>query len=315
MLNSRCRVPWWQRRVRRVRRHATRAVLMFGRDRTQVDPIAEGPRVAQWEQRTEWPLTALAGLFLTGYAIEVLEHPLPPGWHHTIETATWIIWAAFGFDYLVRISLARRHLRYVWRHIADLLIIALPMLRPLRLLRVLLLVRTLNRKAASAFGGSVVVYGGTVATLIVFCSSLAVLQAERGHGGSIQTFGDALWWSVVTIATVGYGDTYPITVDGRFIAAALMLTGVALFGAVTASFASWLVDQARTEEAADQQATRDDLDQLRRQLTRMEAQLVRMSAAIGVDHSPDDVPEGDHSSTSSTSDGSAPASTARTGSA
>lgn len=287
---------------------------MFGRDRIKVDQVAEGPRVARWEERVEWPLTGLAALFLAGYATEVLKHPMPRSWHTSIETATWIIWAAFGIDFLVRISLARRHLRYVWRHVADLLIIALPMLRPLRLLRVLLLVRTLNRKAASAFGGSVVVYGGTVAMLILFCSSLAVLQAERGHGGSIQTFGDALWWSVVTISTVGYGDKYPITADGKFIAAALMLTGVALFGAVTASFASWLVDQARTEEAADQQATRDDLDQLRSQFTRMEAQLARISAAIGVEQLPENVPDG-HTSTGATSDGSAPASTARTGSA
>lgn len=258
--------------------------MMFGRNRSAADLIAEGPRVGEWERRLEWPLTILAALFLAGYAIEVLKHPLPREWHRDIELATWIIWAAFAIDFVVRAALARRHTRYVWRHIADVLIIALPMLRPLRLMRVLLLVRTLNRKAASSFGGSVVVYGGMVGLLIIFCASLAVLQAERGHGGSIQHFGDALWWSVVTISTVGYGDKYPVTAEGKFVAAALMLTGVALFGAVTASFASWLVDQARDEEAADQQATRDDLNELRAQFDRMEAQLARISAAIGVDH-------------------------------
>jgi voltage-gated potassium channel len=286
---------------------------MFGRNRSEADLLAEGPRVAEWERRAEWPLTFLAALFLAGYAIEVLKHPLPPGWHRDIEAATWAIWAVFAVDFIARVSLARRHIRYIWRHIADVLIIALPMLRPLRLLRVVLLVRTLNRRAASSFGGSVVVYGGTVGLLIIFCASLAVLQAERGHGGSIQHFGDALWWSVVTISTVGYGDKYPVTGEGKFVAAALMLTGVALFGAVTASFASWLVDQARDEEAADQQATRDDLDALREQFDRMETQLARISAAIGVEQP--DAGNGAHTSTSATSDGSAPPRTARTGSA
>lgn len=258
---------------------------MFGRSHSEADLIAEGPRVGEWERRTEWPLTILAALFLAGYSIEVLKHPLPGEWHRDIELATWIIWSAFAVDFVVRATLARRHLRYIWRHIADVLIIALPMLRPLRLLRVVLLLRTINRKAASSFGGSVVVYIGSVGLLIIFCASLAVLQAERGHGGTIQHFGDALWWAVVTIATVGYGDKYPVTAEGKFVGAALMLTGVALFGAVTASFASWLVDQARTDEAADQQATRDDLEALRAQFTRMEAQLARISAAVGVDDS------------------------------
>jgi voltage-gated potassium channel len=254
---------------------------MFGRRRSEADLIAEGPRVAGWERRVEWPLTALALLFLAGYAVEILKRPLPAAWHRDIEIATWVIWAAFAIDFVVRVVLARRHVRYAWRHVTDVLIIALPILRPLRLLRVVLLVRTLNRKMAESFGGSVIVYGGVVAGLICFCSSLAILSAERGHGGNIQTFGDALWWSVVTISTVGYGDRYPATTEGRFIGAALMITGVALFGAVTASFASWLVDQARSDEAADQQATRDDLDALREQLHRMETQLAAISAATG----------------------------------
>jgi voltage-gated potassium channel len=216
---------------------------MFGRRRSEADLIAEGPRVAGWERRVEWPLTTLALLFLAGYAVEILKRPLPAAWHRDIEIATWVIWAAFAIDFVVRVVLARRHVRYAWRHVTDVLIIALPILRPLRLLRVVLLVRTLNRKMAESFGGSVIVYGGVVAGLICFCSSLAILSAERGHGGNIQTFGDALWWAAETVTTVGYGDRYPVTPVGRLVAVGLMVVGVSLIGVLTAGIAAWFLGQ------------------------------------------------------------------------
>ena len=78
---------------------------------------------------------------------------------------------------------------------------------------------------------------------------------------------------MVTICTVGYGDKFPVTIEGRCVGIGLMVAGVGLFGVVTASFAAWLVDQLRDEEAASQQATRADLVALREQLARIEARL------------------------------------------
>jgi voltage-gated potassium channel len=271
-------VPW-HRRMRRARRKAGRAFAMLG-GQSPADERAEGPRVAAWQQRTEWPLAILAVLFLAAYAMQVLARGLDPTWRRLVNGGVWTIWALFVVEFVVRVSLARRHTRYVWRHSADVAIIALPMLRPLRVLRVILLMRMLNRRLADQLRGRVVVYGAFTAVLLIFCASLAVLQAERGHpGANIETFGDALWWSIVTICTVGYGDNFPVTVEGRFVGAGLMISGVGLFGVVTASFAAWLVDQLRDEEAENQQTTRADIDSLRAQLDRIEARLEALGPA------------------------------------
>jgi voltage-gated potassium channel len=111
-----------------------------------------------------------------------------------------------------------------------------------------------------------------------FCASLAVLDAERHAGGAnITTFDDALWWSAVTVSTVGYGDKYPVTTDGRLVALGLMLGGIALIGVVTASFATWLIDRVRATEEEAQAITRHDvaavlarLDQICARLDAME---------------------------------------------
>jgi hypothetical protein len=81
---------------------------------------------------------------------------------------------------------------------------------------------------------------------LLLCASLAVLNAERHHAGAnIANFGDALWWSALTATTVGYGDRFPVTADGRFMAAGLTIGAIALLGTVTASLASWLIKRVR----------------------------------------------------------------------
>jgi voltage-gated potassium channel len=103
--------------------------------------------------------------------------------------------------------------------------------------------------------------------LLVFTSSLAVLDAERGQrGATIESFGDALWWSITTITTVGYGDERPVTAEGRFVAAGLMIGGIALLGTVTASIASWLVDRVRETEETARAATQADMEALRAEI-------------------------------------------------
>jgi voltage-gated potassium channel len=267
----------FSQRVRRFRRRAGRAITMLGGGAERADRRAEGPRVEAWQNRAEWPLAGLALVYLAAYTVQVLGHGLGHGWRTSVNDLLWSVWALFAVEFLVRVVLARRHARYVWRHSADVAMIALPMLRPLRILRVLMLMRMLNRRMADSLRGRVVVYGAFTAVLLIFCASLAVLQAERGHtGANIETFWDAIWWSVVTMCTVGYGDRFPVTVEGRCIGMGLMVAGVGLFGVVTASFAAWLVDQLRDEEAASQQATRADLIALREQLSRIEDRLAAL---------------------------------------
>ena len=82
----------------------------------------------------------------------------------------------------------------------------------------------------------------------MYVGALAVYSVERGASGStITDFGTALWWAFVTVTTVGYGDFSPVTFQGKIIAVVLMFTGIALIGIVTATLASWIVDQVNLE--------------------------------------------------------------------
>ncbi len=145
------------------------------------------------------------------------------------------------------------------------MVVVLPALRPLRLLRLVTLLTVLNRRAAGSMRGRVAVYVTGATTLMLFIAALAVLDAERGKRDSnIATFGDALWWTMTTVTTVGYGDRFPVTGTGRFVAAGLMLAGIALLGVVTASVASWLLERVAEVEEASQAATRRDVEVLAR---------------------------------------------------
>ena len=81
---------------------------------------------------------------------------------------------------------------------------------------------------------------------MVIFSSIAILQVETDPNSNIKTAEDAIWWAYVTITTVGYGDKFPVTTEGRIIAAVLMTVGVGLFGTFTAFLASWFVEQTKS---------------------------------------------------------------------
>lgn len=205
-------------------------------------------RVERWERRSEIPLLLLAVAFLLAYAWPVVDPRIDSGLRTSLTVASWSVWAAFAVDFAVRLFLAEERWRYAVRHWYDAALIALPMLRPLRLLRLLALARILNRSATTSLVGRVSAYVGGAALMAVALGSLAVLDAEQdAPGANITRYGDALWWAATTVTTVGYGDFYPTTTQGRLIAVALMVIGIALVGAVTASVAAWMVGQVEQE--------------------------------------------------------------------
>jgi voltage-gated potassium channel len=242
-------------------------------------------RLAWWNRVSEPPLIAASVLFLAAFSGQVLGRlgaDNHPAWDATANAVQDLVWALFCVDYAWRLALAKGRWHYFSRHLADLLIIALPVFRVLRLLRVLLLLRVLSRSAGATLRGRMAVYVGGTAALLLYCGSLAVLQAERGHpGANIQTFGQALWWSNVTMCTVGYGDYAPVTGTGRVVAAGLMVSGIAVIGLVTASFAAWLVGRVRDDVVTAEEhlaATRRDLSELAGQLDRIERRLDAIEA-------------------------------------
>jgi voltage-gated potassium channel len=231
-------------------------------------------RLSSWERGVEWPLVTAAVIFLEAYATPILDRGASQGVRTTCEIVLYVTWSAFIVDYLTRLCLAERRARYFLRHLPDLIMLAVPMLRPLRLLRLLVLLKMLNRRGAKSLRGRVAVYVGSAATTVIFCAALAVLDAERTRAGAnITTFGDALWWAVSTVTTVGYGDLYPVSAEGRLIAVGLMLTGIALIGVVTATVASWLIDRVREVETESRAATAADVHALRLEMVALREQL------------------------------------------
>ena len=217
-------------------------------------------RRQRWEDEADWPLTITAVVFLAAYAAPILRPDLVSPWPTICQLVTWAAWALFAVDYVARLALSRDRAEFVRGNLFDLAVVALPLLRPLRLLRLVTLLSVLNRNVGGSMRGRVAVYVAGATSLVLFIASLAVLDAERGaKGATITTFGDAAWWAFTTVTTVGYGDRYPITGQGRFIAGGLMLAGIALLGIVTASLASWLIDKVREVEEHTQAATRADV--------------------------------------------------------
>ncbi|MDQ1734480.1 MAG: voltage-gated potassium channel [Pseudonocardiales bacterium] len=246
-------------------------------------------RLARWERRTEWPLAGVAGLFLAAYAWPILNPTLIHSLGAACADIVYIAWALFALDYVARVWLAERRLRFIARHLPDLASVALPVLRPLRLLRLVALVRVLNRKATVSLQGRVAIYVPSSTLLVIFVASLAELDAERGRrGANIETFGDALWWALTTVTTVGYGDRYPVTTDGRLVAAGLMLAGIALIGVVTAAIASWLIANVRAVEMDTEQHLDRQIATLRIELAEIKSLLHPASPELSGDRVPVD---------------------------
>ena len=235
-----------------------------------------GTRLRAWERATEWPLTGAAVVFLGAYAWEVLTNA-QGGAKNAAELVIDVVWALFGVDYLVRLALAPSRGQWFLHHLMDLAVIALPILRPLRLLRLVTLVNIMQRSAGTALRGRITLYTAGSAALLIFTSALATLDAERNEpGSSIRTFGQALWWALTTITTIGYGDTFPVSTEGRFIAALLMIGGVALIGVVTATLASWIVSLVEEENAEQEAATQAQVAALQRQVGELSERIDRL---------------------------------------
>lgn len=239
------------------------------------------PRIQAWDRRVDWWLTGLAVLFLVAYAWQVLDPEMGEPGATLLEAVVTGVWIVFGLDYLVRIWLAQNRWRFVYTHLLDLAILLLPMFRQLRALRVITVISVLNRQLRDDVRGRVVFYVvGTVA-LVGFVASLAVLDAERdAPGASITTFGDAVWWTLTTISTVGYGDRFPVTFEGRVVAGSLMVAGIALLGVVTASIASWFVENLRKAGERIGDELEDEFDDVEGQLGQVLAELRAISARL-----------------------------------
>ena len=233
----------------------------------------------RWESIVDPILQVAAVIFLVAYAAPIVHPGLPGAWDRACSIVVIVTWILFGVDYLVRLVLAKQRWRWFYRNLFSLVILVVPILRPLRLLRLVTLLSVVNRSVAGSLRGKVTIYAAGGVVLLVICGALAITDAERGRpGSSINSFGDGVWWAVTTIATVGYGDTHPVTATGRGIAICLMAGGVALLGVVTGTFASWLIQQVSAQEETAAYATVEHIDRMERKIDALTAQVERLNA-------------------------------------
>lgn len=213
------------------------------------DPVGMAHRQARWEQHTEIPLAVASMAFLASYALRVLAPGLPQAVLDLCLAVTLAAWALFAVDYAVRWRLSGQRHRFVRKHVLDTVVLLLPLLRPLRVVKVYEAVLRRRGEPRLALHARVIAYSGLSTLLLGFAGALAVYQQERdAPGTTMPTFGDAVWWACATLTTVGYGDVTPVTPLGRLIAVGVMMIGMALLAAVTGTFASWLLQVFSRED-------------------------------------------------------------------
>jgi len=188
-------------------------------------------------------LALLGVVFVLAYTVYVLWQDRPQWVTTVIFVVLVATWAIFVIDVGIRVGLTPhgRRWHYAWHHPLEVLSAILPVFRALRVVGLLQNLPALRRHTPSAVRAQFVLLALGYACAWVFFLALATLEAERDvEGASITTFGDSIWWALVTIATVGYGDTYPVTALGRFYAVLLMAGGVAIVGTASATIISYL---------------------------------------------------------------------------
>ena len=195
---------------------------------------------SKWEQKSNIPMALLGLVYLGIYTAQVLNKDnliLV----YQLEIVSVALWVVFAADVLFRLIFSPNIRTFIKSSWLEILALTLPFLRVLRVFRAVIGLRGIkgfvkNRVNATA------AYVVMLVPLTWFTGGIAVLDAESNNPDAIiSTLREALWWSLATITTVGYGDKYPTTIEGQLVAAVLMLTGIALFSAGAGMFASWIL--------------------------------------------------------------------------
>jgi voltage-gated potassium channel len=234
-------------------------------------------RLQKYREKSDKPLTALSLLFLFVLIAQLLLRngtTVSTG----LEYLNWFIWLIFAVDYLICLYLSESKKNWIVKHPLELLIVVVPFFRPLRLLRALPLVMQLFQKGKVNLSGQALRIAFFGLILLIVPATLLLYVAESPVSDSkITNWGDAAWWAITTVTTVGYGDIYPVTAVGRILSAIVMILGISFVGILTASIASWFVQSG-------QEVTESELSQVLAKLDKLEKEIADIGKSGSTKH-------------------------------
>lgn len=221
-------------------------------------------------------------------AIIELTQDLNPAQERAYLLIDYVILTVFAADYFYRLARAPDRWAFVKGHVIELLAIMplgkqFRLFRLFRILRMFVFTRRMWLTVRGVFRTNGLIYALLITLGIMVAAAFSVMYFEP----EMDSFGEALWWTLVTITTVGYGDIAPDSPGGRITAAVLMVTGIGMIGMVTGSIATYFVGRIAekpdpdppTSVAREQleyvKAKLDELDQLSEEDVRGLNRLVR----------------------------------------
>lgn len=255
--------------------------------RTVTDPPRRAPRtrlfrtlskyrgeknLAEWEDRSSTPMFVASVLYLLAFAAPIMSTRIQEPYDGYLNIIQMILWGLFAADYCIRLYLAPRRLYFITHNLMNLAIVLLPAWRIVSFLAMIHL--TTNRQYKRLSELAVKLFGYTAIFIIMF--ALAIYSVESSEPGAmIRDLPTAYWWTFTTLATVGYGDVYPVTGIGRVIAVVVMLYGVGMVAVATGALASWIIEKIGGREEQEYPATKADVDDLRQEISELRALLAR----------------------------------------
>jgi len=193
-------------------------------------------------------LTFLALAFLVAFSYPAFVNPVPSSTQTLLNIVQWVSWVAFATDLIYGLINAKSKKQYLKKHPLEVAAVLLPFLRPLRLMRVISFGGLAIQKVAIGRQFAITIKVFLASIFVAYISAVQMTITERAvEDSNIKNFGDGLWWAITTVTTVGYGDRYPTTTEGRFLAVALMIMGISLMGVITASVAAWFVKMGQED--------------------------------------------------------------------
>lgn len=238
----------------------------------------------KWDRITGIPLLILAFVFLGFYAAPIINPDLNPQLVAFLEVSQTVIWVLFVIDFVGRFILAEKKIPFLKRNIIELIAVVLPFFRPLRALRLLSVATIGFRRFGGKLRNRITFYVFGAAFMLWFITGLAVTEAERGvQSANIANVAQGWWWAFITMATVGYGDKYPISAEGQWVAVIIVLTGIALLGTISAFLASWFIDsieKTETELLQENAENKENLSMLLLEVQRLQKQVTELSEQL-----------------------------------